>query len=67
MGPDKRRNTQPGLIERFLEDSSRETMNIYLYPREIRRLQAQFPQVCITQGESLRRQPKLFKCTVSKK
>ena len=67
MGPDKRRYTQPGLIERFIEDTERETMNIYLYPREIRRLQAQFPQIIITKGSPLRRNPNILKCTVSRR
>ena len=66
MGPDKRRNRHPGLIEEFLDDSERQTMNINLYPREIRRLEYQFPKIKITQDSCLNTSH-LWKCTVSKR
>jgi len=66
MGPDKRRNLQPGLIEEFIEDSSRETMKINLYPREIRRLKNEFPEIEITQDSRIQN-TSLWNCTVSRR
>ena len=66
MGPDKRRNRHPGLIEEFLEDSNRQTMPIHLYPREIRRLEYQFPKIKITRDSRIPNTD-LWQCTVNKR
>ena len=66
MGPDKRRNRHPGLIEEFLENSERQTMPICLYPRKIRRLEYQFPKIKISKDSRLHNTD-LWKCTISKR
>ena len=66
MNPDKRRNQQPGLINEFLDDSSRKTMLIKLYPREIRRLQIQFPQIVINKNQKFNNTD-LWECTITRK
>ena len=64
--PEKRRNQHPGLIEEFLEDTNRESMTIKLYPREIRRLECQFPQISISKDKKFHNTD-LWECTVSKR
>lgn len=64
--PEKRRNRHPGLIEEFLDDKTRETMTIKLYPREIRRLERQFPEINITKGERFKTTD-LWECTISRR
>ena len=66
MGPDKRRNIQLGIIEEFLAEPDQPQKPIYLYNREIRRIQNQFPQIEIKK-ESQLRDSKLWKCTISKR
>ena len=66
MNPDKRRNQQPGLINEFLDDSNRESMLIKLYPREIRRLKMQFPEINISKDKQFY-STDLWLCTITKK
>lgn len=64
--PEKRRNQHPGLIEEFLDDKTRETMTIKLYPREIRRLERQFPGINIEKGDRFKTTD-LWECTISRR
>ena len=64
--PEKRRNQHPGLIEEFLADKTRETMTIKLYPREIRRLERDFPQIDITKGARFKTTD-LWECIISRR
>lgn len=62
----KRRHNQPGLIDEFLANPNQQTMPIKLYPREVRRLERDFPEINISRDNQVNNTD-LWECTISKR